>query len=94
MLASNPVTQNLIRARELVAEGWTDAPLPSQGRHCAITALGLILRSVSSMTDVTEFLLLERAAVNGLVTITSDRSRESSLAMFDRAIELSLKEVA
>lgn len=99
MLATNPVTANLIKARELIADekNWVRGqPMDSEnGPFCAVAAV----RNVTGVHggyygEIPEGLLLIKAASERgyyeASTLNDALGHTAVMRMFDRAIELSL----
>lgn len=95
-------TQNLIKARELIADekNWCQGAYSKGHRHCARSALGIAANKYDPNSEV--FVTLDRAAMEmvggsgslGSMVVNDTLGHAATLRMFDRAIELSLQDAS
>lgn len=103
MLATNPVTANLIKARELIADerNWLQGRSRDENdNRCSIGMIGKVL-GVCDVSKVPEIAVLRAAALEmikrsddhictPIIEINDVLGHAAVMRMFDRAIELSL----
>lgn len=105
MLATNPVTANLIKARELIADEskWTTPDKPTfceRGHYCAEHALSFAMGGNAdgyAYNSVERDCLIRAARAQGKIdpsAVNDVLGHAAVMQMFNRAIELSLQEGA